>query len=65
MAEEKGRVIDRDFEQKVKARLSNIKREAKRDLVTAEKYVETGKYRFEEAVLEHPYAFVFGAFVGG
>ena len=62
---EKGRILDREFEEGIANRVSDIQEEAQRDINKAQKFARKKEDEAEVMIKEHPVAFVLGAFLGG
>ncbi|MCX6771247.1 MAG: hypothetical protein NTX79_04285 [Candidatus Micrarchaeota archaeon] len=71
-----GRILDREFEEGITGRASELQREARdaitvaqneaqRDITMAQKYAHGKNDEVEAMIKEHPKAFVLGSFIGG
>ena len=65
MANEKGRVLDKDFEAGITGRVDELSKEAQDGIGKAQKYAYNRNDEVEAMIKEHPKAFVLGSFIGG
>jgi len=66
MANEKGgRILDKDFEEGITGRASELQREAQSGITKAQGYAYKRNDEVEAMIKEHPKAFVLGSFIGG
>lgn len=63
--EKGGRLLDRNFEEGLSSKFSELKKEAKNEIQRVEKTAAVQKDKLEVLVKENPVPFILGAFVGG